>query len=422
MKEILYNYDRTLRRYASFYQIKLGILDNSGNIICFTGSAEENIYFAQYKEGINHVLPVSSSVSSKEGLWLTSRILSIDSSDYYYLVVTGRNQESILTQCISISIALEEMISSFPAEPLKLMENYRSNQQKQLALLLLQKNTPKETVLKLMHQLELDETLLRSIICIRLGFSTNKYFNINLNLGYQPILEKIRDAAYQMIQSCRYFNTQDICSFIGENEIIIFKSFVEGSNLSRVYLALDRICEELESNLNSINLLDVKMACGNVYKDVSQLYQSYSEAKEIISMGEEIFPEKHFYNIESILMENICYFLHPQIIHKILLPKLKLLMDENGVMQDTLLTCAEIFVDHGMNITRASQSAQIHRNTLNHRLERFSAITYLKPQSNFKDALITKLMAIYWKQNPGVFDENAKQFTENKESKERTNG
>lgn len=403
MKQLLYNFDRILRRYASFYQVKIGLLDHSGNILLFTGLPDKNRCFAHYKECINQILPIASSPQSGESLWLTARLLSMDTSDYYYIAVISTDSEQLLTQCASITIALEELISYMPSEPLKMVENYRENQQRQLALLLLQKEKSKNEVLKLMHQLELDETLLRAIICIHLGFSTNKYFNINLNLGYQPILEKIRDEAFCLIQSCRYFTTQDICCFVGEDEIVIFKSFIKGSNISRVYLALDRICDDLQKSLSTITLLNFKMAFGNIYKDVMQLHQSYYETKEIISLGEEVFPEKHFYNIESIMIENICYFLHPQIVNKILLPKLKLLTDDSGTVQESLLYCSEIFVDNCMNFTQTSQAAGIHRNTLNHRLTRFTDLTALNPQSNFKDALITKLMAVYLRRNPNIF-------------------
>lgn len=403
MKQLLYNYDRILRRYASFYQVKIGLLDHLGNILLYTGLPDKNRYFAHYKECINQILPITSSPQDAESLWLTARLLAIDTLDYYYIAVISTDSEQLLTQCASITIALEELISYMPSEPLKVMENYRENQQRQLALLLLQKDKSKDEVLKLMHQLELDETLLRAIICIRLGFSTNKYFNINLNLGYQPILEKIRDETFRLIQGCRYFTTQDICCFVGEDEIVIFKSFIEGSNISRVYLALDRICDELQKSLSTISLLNFKMAFGNIYKNVMQLYQSYHETKEIISLGEEVFPEKHFYNIESIMIENICYFLHPQIVNKILVSKLKLLTDDAGIVQESLLHCGEVFVDNCMNFTQASQAAGIHRNTLNHRLARFTDLTALDPQSNFKDALITKLMAVYLRRNPNIF-------------------
>lgn len=399
MKHFLPSYSKTLNRYASLYQIQIGILDDSGQLLLAAKWPANMACFTQYKECLDQVIPVSFDNGK---YWLTSKLLSLDESEYYYLAVLSPVSDNLIFKCISISVTLEELLSSAPSDSAQVTLQHKDSHQRQLALLLLAQKAPLERILSLMNTLELDETLLRCVILIRLGFSTNKYFNINLNLGYQPILEKLRDEAFQIVRNCRYLTTQDICSFTNENEIVVFKSFVAGSDLSRVYLALDRICENIEQGLASIALLNVKIAYGNIYQDISQLYQSHAEATEILALGAKVLPDIDFYNIENIMMDIICQFLHPQITNKILLPRLKALIGDDGLIQTTLMNCAEIFVDSCLNYSLASQTAQIHRNTLNNRLARFSDLTHLKPHENFRDALITKLMAVYYRQNPNL--------------------
>ena len=99
-----------------------------------------------------------------------------------------------------------------------------------------------------------------------------------------------------------------------------------------------------------------------------------------------------------ILIDSICYSLHPQIIDKIILPNIRILADRQGSNYADLLTCCECFVDCCMNVKNAAEKASIHRNTLNTRLSKLKSLTGLDPINSFQDALTLKLLAVYVRQ------------------------
>lgn len=141
------------------------------------------------------------------------------------------------------------------------------------------------------------------------------------------------------------------------------------------------------------------MAYGNPYGDLFSVRKSYDEAQEILTLGKLQDPDLGFYSIGGILLDNICRFLHPQIVNKIILPTLQQLCDEEGHFLYDLLRCGEVFVDHCMDYTAASAAAYMHRNTLKTKLTRLTDLTGLRPTEDFTHALIIKLLAVYARQN-----------------------
>ncbi len=264
---------------------------------------------------------------------------------------------------------------------------------------LLEGSRSREDILALAHRAELDEALLRSTICIELDYKINHYFNINLNLGYVSLLENLRAEILEKLRRNKYLNTQDFFGFYGTDRLVISKSFLPGADSSRIYLALDRICHQILEDLSQFQLLEARMAYGNLYGDLFSVRKSYDEAQEILTLGKLQDPDLGFYSIGGILLDNICRFLHPQIVNKIILPTLQQLCDEEGHFLYDLLRCGEVFVDHCMDYTAAAAAAYMHRNTLKTKLTRLTDLTGLHPTEDFTHALIIKLLAVYARQN-----------------------
>ena len=264
-----------------------------------------------------------------------------------------------------------------------------------LAKMLLQPNVNQEKVLSLMNHLELDPTLLRCVICIDLGFHQTKYFNINLNLGYQSAIEQIREDIVKKIRTNKYLNSQDLVLLYSKESVVIIKSFVPVKDLSRIYLSLDVICQSLGTTLDDNSAFSYHMAYGNLQFGVSSVYKSLLEAKDTLTIGCNSQKIESLYNLESILFEHICYHLQPQISNKLIEPALKKLQayDEQGFLD--ILSCAEAYVDTNLNITATAERLQVHRNTVTTRLEKLKHLTSLDPIARFQDAFLVKLLAIF---------------------------
>ena len=245
---------------------------------------------------------------------------------------------------------------------------------------------------QLMEKENIDISIARSIIYIELSFQTNEYFNINLNLGYSPVLNKARQEIMQFMRDNKYFNAQDIYGYLSDNEFVIMKSFLATGDTTKIYKALDYICMNIETGLDAIELLDAKIAYGNLYTSLSELPSSMLEAKSLISIGKAEYTNQHFYAIDKLVFGSICKNLPPQITEKILIPSLAKLSLEYPTSYKELLHTAKVFIDNCMNFSITAEKMGIHRNTLNKRIERIEYTTGLDIKNCFQDALLIKFM------------------------------
>ncbi|MCL1992900.1 MAG: helix-turn-helix domain-containing protein [Spirochaetes bacterium] len=268
-----------------------------------------------------------------------------------------------------------------------------------IARLLLQDKPDTGKLLSMMNSQELDPSLLRTVICISLKFHQTSYFNINLNLGYQSSIERLRAEAVTRLKTGRYLNSQDMVYLYNENTIAIIKSFIPASDHTRVYPALDNICQDLEKTLNEFSAFSFGIAYGNLSYGIAELNKSLNEALGIISIGQRARPNERRFVLEHILFDNVCHYLYPQIISKIIEPAIAKLAKKDGSIPEELISCAEDFVDNCMSFSKTSNNHLIHRNTISTRLEKIKSLTGLDPANNFRDAFIVKMLATYIRQH-----------------------
>jgi sugar diacid utilization regulator len=410
--------NNVILKYSDLFYAYIFITDTKGTIVfsSLNNDVGKTVNLAQYTQNLNEPSLINiiynSQLTSTTGdkiLYFTP--LANQNENLGYIVVEADKNiaaeagKAIKIACEAIiaatleNIKVDCMLETKKAMSMDAMHAY-------LISALLSENFDTQYVSTLFHQMELDENLLRSVICIEIAFKTSQYFNINLNLGYLPVIENARAEIIAIIKGNKYFNTQDLCEFYGENKIIILKSFIKNDDIPRTYLALDKICSEIQKDLSNLPLLEIKMSYGNLYEDILHMKNSYIEATKTLYIGQIQNPSLSFYNINNIIIDNICYFLQPQIINKIILPSLKKLTSETGEFYFELLTCCEIFVDACMNFTTAAKIAYIHRNTMNTRLQKLKLLTNLDPISSFSDALTVKLLAVFLRQNKHLYQNN----------------
>ena len=173
-----------------------------------------------------------------------------------------------------------------------------------IAGMLLQDKPDAEKLLPLMNRQELDPTLMRTVICISMKFHQTSYFNINLSLGYQSSIERIRMEVVKRLKENRYLNSQDMVYIYNGNTIAIIKSFIPSTDHTRVYPALDRICQDLEKTLEEFSAFSFGIAYGNLSYGINDLKKSLNEAIEIISIGQRTRPMSAIshWNIYSLTM------------------------------------------------------------------------------------------------------------------------
>jgi len=293
-------------------------------------------------------------------------------------------------------------ITKMEYESLKSLANVQlsnDNQREHLARLLLLSQGDHNKYISMMNKLELDSELLRAVICVKLKFYKTSYFNINLSLGYQSSMEAILEEAVKIVNQSHHLNNQDLAFAYDDGYIVIIKSFLPSQDYARIYLALDKICEDLYAALEELKAFEHSMAYGNLHSNVTTLHKSFEEAKETIKIGEKTDATKRLYVLEDILFDNVYHHLNPQIVNKLINPTLEKLKKKDGTVRIELITCAEVFVDTCMNIAATSKISFLHRNTITTRMEKLKELTGLDPSCRFKDAFLIKILAVYLRQS-----------------------
>lgn len=272
-----------------------------------------------------------------------------------------------------------------------------------IASLLLSSKTDQDRLLSLMYQHELDPHLYRTVIQIHLDFYRNSFFNINLDLGHESSIEILRAEIAQSLRLCRYLNSQDLLLVHDRNTILIIKSFIGGSDISRLYFAVEEVCRDFEQILKQYQGLTFLIAYGNFYNHVSEIKNSWNEASEMLKLG-GLSEKKNFCSLDSLLLDAVSFHLPVQIKNKYLLPAIEKLTEPDGSLMTELIDSAEAFVDHSLSLTLTSQMTSLHRNTIKSRLHKFTMLTGLNPLNGFQDSFLVKMLALYVKQhqNPEI--------------------
>ena len=264
-----------------------------------------------------------------------------------------------------------------------------------IARALIDNTMARQKIITSMNKIEMDPTLIRCVICINLEHHRPSYFNINLNLGYQSSIERINEDIIKRVRACRFFNTQDLILAYDRNTIIVIKSFIQNSEISRAYLALDIICDEIGIILKLFTSFTYRIAYGNLYPEISDVKKSFSEATETIRIGKKTHPNDNVYTLDKLMFDHVCHNIDPQIVNKIILPAINALNFGDKAFPIDIIDTANAFVDNCLSLSSTSAATFQHRNTIRNRLEKLKEKTSLDPASNFSDAFIVKMIWTY---------------------------
>lgn len=274
------------------------------------------------------------------------------------------------------------------------------NELQEIAQMMLTGRYDADRLYHLMNRHEMDPGTMRTVICVRLDYYHNSYFNINLNLGYQSSIDQLHEEAIRRLKKSRYLNSQDLIYNADRNSIVIIKSFLPTNDLPRTYLALDIICKDFSAILETFSAFDYSIAYGNLYSDIGNLKNSRHEAEDIIAIGKQSQQKTKFYSLDTLLFESVCRHLHPQVVNKMIEPAMDKLRDRKGELPAAVLESCEAYIDCCMNLSDTSARTHIHRNTINQRIEKLKSLTGLDPRTNFNDAFLVKMICVYLRLNP----------------------
>ena len=293
-------------------------------------------------------------------------------------------------QELKAAIESSMMYEKFIEEKSTTIEEKRA----ELAISLTKSNIDKEESEKLLASFDMDPSLLRSVICIRLNLYQNNYFNINLSLGYRASFEELKDEILKEIIESDYITSQDMVAMKTSSLIIVIKSFQMKSDIKKAYKALDVITQNLSDSLGKYSSLSFSVAYGSIVSTLKGIRTSYKEAEEILDLAQEKGLTSGIITLEDVFFESSYQKLSSQIINKIIDPALDALRRKDGLLPFDMIDSCQAFVDACMNLSLASERTHVHRNTISVRLEKLKNLTGLDPANDIKDALLVKMLAI----------------------------
>lgn len=150
---------------------------------------------------------------------------------------------------------------------------------------------------------------------------------------------------------------------------------------------IENLSEEIKGN--------IKIGVGGTAHGVSELPQYYGYAKSALVRGAEFDPDGNVYSYkEYALIKSLAEL---SVAEKEKYVKTTLDRNYRDVVSDSeLMTAADAFIRHSLNISEASRSLYVHRNTLIYRLDKIEKLTGLNIRS-FNDAMAFRVACIIYK-------------------------
>lgn len=176
------------------------------------------------------------------------------------------------------------------------------------------------------------------------------------------------------------------------DDVIAFCKKVENDS---DYQSAGEFAAVLRENLAEEIKYDVKIGVGGVAHGTSELAGMYGYANSALVSGAEFDPIGNIYSYKEYALLNMLYGL--SVVERERYVKTVLDKNYRAVLSDDeLMTAAIAFMNHSLNISEASRSMYVHRNTLIYRLDKIEKMTGLNIRS-FNDAMTFRAAYLIFK-------------------------
>ena len=194
--------------------------------------------------------------------------------------------------------------------------------------------------------------------------------------------------------------TEYLMTMAGENDFVADMSdgitaLCKVSDNDTDYRSAGEFAAVLKENLSEEIKEQVKIGVGGVAHGVSELPKYYAYAKSALVDGAEFDPNGDIYSYKEYALIKTLSVLTSADKERYV----KTVLDRSyrEVLSDEeLMTAADAFIKHSLNISEASRHMYVHRNTLIYRLDKIERLTGLNIR-NFNDAMTFRLACLVYK-------------------------
>lgn len=206
-------------------------------------------------------------------------------------------------------------------------------------------------------------------------------FEKNENLDIYKTVEYIIDKTKYL----KYFYKQDIVSYLGNRQFIIIKSFNNKEKTDKKSV-LKNFFTSLQKEIDSKMNLKFSTACGVIVNSLDNIPYSYEHADFLLNYIE--CKNKSVYFIEDYILEFLT--LSEEANSKMILGNALNIIKRSPLYKETITAMSK----NDMNINKACESLQIHRNTMVYRMKKIKKILGLDPINNHKDRIKFYILSI----------------------------
>ena len=192
------------------------------------------------------------------------------------------------------------------------------------------------------------------------------------------------NSAMEVIRSLFGSEEGNLITEVDEKSIILIQALDEKA----MYEDLEDTAVTIRDTLNTEAMIDVRVACGTIVDEISQVSRSFKEARMALNVGKIFYSGQrvHMYNTLGIgrliyqLPENLCRMFIKEVFTK----------QQPEEFDEETLSTIKMFFGNSLNVSETARQLFVHRNTLVYRLEKLSRATGLDIRS-FDDAVTFKI-------------------------------
>lgn len=385
-----------IERYCVLMRCEVFLLDQDGKIYLSRDRQRwgKPMFFEPVDQCLDRIVRIHEHLENSLSPYYYCLPVVLFGQPMFHVAIGSFDTARLPRDCALVTAGFTELFQQIERSHSPLPLSERTDLQTTLVEGILSQKLGRAQLQTLEESLDLDPSMMHAAICVELTFAPTSYFVQSCELLYDQVGGRLRGTILQSIREHRLLNHQDISAIYQENQLVIFKSFINTEKTAKAYRVLEVICRQLRDDLYPFGLIEMRMAHGSIVTSRSRLHESYQEARHFLRLGKRYHPQGDYYNSRDLMLDLICSDLHPQIVAKVVQPVLDALRAEMRDSGAELLRCAETMVDSCTSYAAASAKLGLHRNTLHTRLERFCTLTGLDPIHDFRDSLTVKLAAV----------------------------
>jgi carbohydrate diacid regulator len=180
--------------------------------------------------------------------------------------------------------------------------------------------------------------------------------------------KKNNDLAVELVKNLSDMRSRDFVTSIDEHSIVLVKD-VSACKQDSMDEELKRIASRLVDNLHMEAMIKVRVGYGNVVRQITEIPQSYQEARMALEVGRVFYAEHDTISYGKLGIGRLIYQLPMSLcnmyIKEVFGDEIPEILDD----EESMSTINKFF-ENNLNISETARQLYVHRNTLVYRLER----------------------------------------------------